>query len=61
MVSELKRDRYIFCKHLNKKLKISADAVPETVHGWGWICDCVDADGHPRWTGLDPDAHIVVE
>lgn len=54
-------DRYILCNRLHKKLKISPNAIPETKHGWGWICDCVDEDGCPRWTGLDPDYHIVIK
>jgi len=51
----IKTERYVFCKHLGKKLKIYPDAIPETRHGWGWICDC------GNWTGLDPDEHIVVD
>ena len=49
---------YVVCRRLGGKvLPIFADAV---VGVDGWICECFDVDGLPRWTGCDSEFHDVV-
>lgn len=52
---------YVICYRLDtngKKLPVMSCAV-RGVHGW--ICDCKDANGLPRWTDLDKDFHKEVD
>ena len=44
---------YIFCKRLNKKIKISDVAIPNK--DYGWICDC------GNWTKKDVTFHEVYD